>query len=169
MENNDVLRIKDNSAVQAHISMLQGIINRLSDKSANCKSWCVGIISAIFVLFFSTEKININNDLYWMYYTPVLLFLFLNCYYLGQERQFVKKQTDFIDNINNGKFEPKEIYLGKKHIRDNRSIICIFFCKLKDDLLSTIGAFFSFSIIIFYGVSLIITKVVLNNLIIVSS
>ena len=31
----------DSPAVTAHINLLQGIINRLANNSASCKTWCL--------------------------------------------------------------------------------------------------------------------------------
>lgn len=47
----DTLTAKENSAIQAHVNMLQGVINRMANNSANCKTWAITIISAILVLY----------------------------------------------------------------------------------------------------------------------
>lgn len=47
---NDVLQKMESSAVQAHVSMLQGIINRMANNSANCKTWTITIVAAMLVL-----------------------------------------------------------------------------------------------------------------------
>ena len=47
MDNNNKLEVLENSAVQAHISMLQGIINRMAGNSANCKNWTVTLVAAM--------------------------------------------------------------------------------------------------------------------------
>ena len=44
------LKNKDCPAVQAHISMLQGIISRMANNSANCKTWVITIIAAMLVM-----------------------------------------------------------------------------------------------------------------------
>lgn len=38
------LEILESSAVQSHISMLQGVINRMAENSANCKNWTVTLV-----------------------------------------------------------------------------------------------------------------------------
>ena len=80
MDNNNKLEILENSAVQAHISMLQGIINRMAANSANCKTWTVTLVAAMLVLLVDKEM-KIPNA--WVCLIPIVLFYFLDCYYLG--------------------------------------------------------------------------------------
>jgi hypothetical protein len=37
----------DNPAAIAHVNLIQGIINRLANNSASCKTWCLVIVSAL--------------------------------------------------------------------------------------------------------------------------
>lgn len=46
----NTLQKMESSAVQAHVSMLQGIINRMANNSANCKTWTITIVAAMLVL-----------------------------------------------------------------------------------------------------------------------
>ena len=80
MDNNNKLEVLENSAVQAHISMLQGIINRMAGNSANCKNWTVTLVAGICLI-------------------PTGLFFFLDCYYLALERMCIAAQNKFLDNI----------------------------------------------------------------------
>src|ERR1700730_5201974 len=45
----------DNPAVTTHISMLQGIINRLANNSGSCKTWCLTVVSALLSLAGATH------------------------------------------------------------------------------------------------------------------
>lgn len=47
--------MKEKSSVQAHISMMQSIINRMAANSANCKLWCITIMAAILALYFDGD------------------------------------------------------------------------------------------------------------------
>ena len=96
---NSILEKKESPAVQAHINMLQGIINRMASNSANFKTWSITILAALLVLVVD-GKIDLCN--LWICYIPIGLFFFLDCFYLGLERQFVEKQEKLIDNINKG-------------------------------------------------------------------
>ena len=89
----DVLK---DSAVQAHISMLQGIINRMAGNSANCKNWTVTLVAAMLVLLVDKEMQLPNACLCLI---PVGLLYLLDCYYLGLERAVIKSQKDFLDKL----------------------------------------------------------------------
>lgn len=88
--------MKESSAVQAHINMMQGMINRMSSNSANCKLWCITILAAILGLFYDNKFPHLDYC-----YFIVGLFYFLDCFYLGLERKFVKAQNDYVRAINN--------------------------------------------------------------------
>lgn len=105
-----ILENKEKSSVQAHISMLQGIISRMANNSANSKTWAVTIIAAMLVIVVDKDS-GFNNI--WVCYIPVLLFLFLDCYYLGLERTFIQKQNEFLDKINNEQSYENDLYIVK--------------------------------------------------------
>jgi len=107
---NSILEKKENPAVQAHINMLQGIINRMANNSANCKTWAITITAALLVLL-ADGKIG-SNDLL-ICYIPTGLFFFLDCFYLGLERQFVKKQEALINKINGGEDFEEDLFAVK--------------------------------------------------------
>jgi hypothetical protein len=143
----DKLNILERSAVQAHINMLQGIINRMASNSANCKTWAITILAAMLVLVVENK---ICSDKLWVCYIPIGLFFFLDCFYLGLERNFIKKQNDFISKIHNGENFENELFvvkkLNEKWYQKVWAAIKKFFCQL----LWTLKAIFSFSIIPFY-------------------
>lgn len=39
--------LKESSAIQTHINILQNVINRMASNSANSKTWTITIISAL--------------------------------------------------------------------------------------------------------------------------
>ena len=137
-----------NSAVQAHISMLQGIINRMAANSANCKTWAITILAAMLVLLVESK---ICSDKLWICYIPIGLFFFLDCFYLGLERSFIKKQNNFINKIHKGEDYEKDLFVVKKSekkwYQKAWAIIKKFFLQLFD----TVIAIFSFSTLPFYG------------------
>lgn len=96
MDNNKRLEAFESSAVQAHISMLQGIINRMAGNSANCKNWTVTLVAAMLVLLVDKEM-RLPNA--WLCLIPVGLFYQLDSYYLGLERVMIKSQKDFLDKL----------------------------------------------------------------------
>lgn len=149
----NTLENKENSAVQAHISMLQGVINRMANNSANCKTWAITIISAILVLY-ADDKVAIEN--LWICYIPVGLFFFLDCFYLGLERQIIKKQSSFVSKLNKGDNISDDIFMIKQKLDDNIcEIIATSVKGLFHQIKNTIGAVFSFSTTPFYGAILL--------------
>lgn len=135
--------VKENTAVQAHINMLQGVINRMAGNSANCKTWAITIISAILVLY-ADDKVS-NKDL-WICYIPMGLFFFLDCYYLGLERQIIKKQITFVSKLNNGEDVSNDIFL-----LSSSSSFCNYVKSFFSQLKNTAIAILSFSTLPFYG------------------
>ena len=72
---NNVLQKMESSVVQAHISMLQGIINRMANNSANCKAWTITIVAAMLVLL--VDK-NYNMPNAWICFIPIALFYLID-------------------------------------------------------------------------------------------
>ena len=97
MDNNK--KIKENlesSAVQAHLSMLQDIINRMSGNSANCKNWAVALVAAM-VAILADKEVQISNT--WICLLPIIPFYLLDCYYLGLERLCIEAQESFLKKL----------------------------------------------------------------------
>jgi hypothetical protein len=69
---------------QAHLQMILGVVNRLSQNSFLLKGWSVVLVSALFALAASDRK------LYFIYlaYFPAIAFWVLDGYFLWQERLF---------------------------------------------------------------------------------
>jgi hypothetical protein len=135
MTNMSDLKNKDCPAVQAHVTMLQGIISRMANNSANCKTWAVTIIAAILVLI--ADK-NMGFTDIWICYIPIALFFLLDCYYLGLERAFIKEQNSFLQKVPSGNYAD-DLYVVKGLPK---------FC---GQLWHTIKATISFSTTPFYG------------------
>ena len=69
---------------QAHLEIIQGVVNRLSHNSFLLKGWSVVLISALFALAAGSSKI------YFIYtaYFPFISFWILDGYFLWQERLY---------------------------------------------------------------------------------
>lgn len=152
--NNQILDSKNQPAIQKHLDMLQGVINRMATNSANCKNWLVVILAAILVLIFEGK---IESTKIWVLYIPTGLFFFLDSFYLGKERLVIKKQNEFVEDINNGNLNYCDLYIGK----NTTSSFCNRLKNWLNDLKNTILAIFSFSTLIFYG-AIILTIYFLN-------
>jgi hypothetical protein len=67
-----------------HLEMIQVIITRMASNSFMLKGWAVSLVAGVFVL---AEKDS--NALYFLIaYLPIVLFWFLDSYYLQLERKF---------------------------------------------------------------------------------
>ncbi|WP_018027906.1 hypothetical protein [Porphyromonas somerae] len=127
MERNKILEVLESSAVQAHISMLQGIINRMAGNSANCKSWTITLIAAMLVLLVD-QNMQIPNA--WICFIPIGLFYLLDCYYLGLERLYISSQEKFLERIH--KDEDYEECLYKvRELKGGCKQICSTFKAMK--------------------------------------
>ncbi len=96
----------ESSAVQAHLEIVQGIIQRMAENSRSCKVWCVTIVSAVLVLVARTGK----PDHALIAVVPTLLLLVLDTYYLTMERRFRNSYNGFVDSLHSAKLTPDAIY-----------------------------------------------------------
>lgn len=97
-DNETIKTLCESPAVITHIEMLQGIINRMANNCANCKTWAVTLVAAILALS--------HLDSWQMFYAslgPIVIFYLLDCFYLGLERRFIKMQKKFISDVREGK------------------------------------------------------------------
>lgn len=85
----------DSSAVQAHLTIMQGIIQRMAENSRSCKTWCITIVSAVLVLVLRVDK----PDYILVALAPAFLFLFLDTYYLALERGFRDSYKAFVNKL----------------------------------------------------------------------
>ena len=81
-------RPPDDSARQHHLSMIQGIVDRLAGNSAQMKNWTVAILAAL--LLFSQAAADGEDRVFAGIAMLVLTLVFwwLGGYYLKKERQF---------------------------------------------------------------------------------
>lgn len=67
-----------------HLELVQGVINRMANNSFMLKGWAVTLVAGIFVLAGKD-----TDKLYFLVaYIPVIVFWFLDSYYLLQERLY---------------------------------------------------------------------------------
>jgi hypothetical protein len=97
----------ESSSVQSYLNILQGIISRMAGNSANCKTWCITLVSGLIVVIADKAK----PDYAWIALIPVILFCFLDAYYLGQERTFRAVYNDFVGRMHGGRAGPTDLFL----------------------------------------------------------
>ena len=108
MTDNDKLRV-DSSAVQAHLTIMQGVITRMAENSRSCKVWCVTLVAAVLVLVARTGEPQ--HALIAL--APAVLFYVLDAYYVALERGFRKSYEAFVRKLHKGGLEPSDIYKVK--------------------------------------------------------
>ena len=130
-----------------YTNMVQGIMSRMANNSANCKAWAITIIAAILV--FSFDK---NNGIAGMPAVMcvfiLLIFWLLDAFYLGYEREFKEQLNTTIDKAATNESLDISILKIDLHLR---------FCQ---KLCNTIKAGLSFSTFGLYGVMIAILLIV---------
>jgi hypothetical protein len=74
----------ESPALIAHLNMLQAVVTRLAGNSAQCKTWCVAIVSALFGLAGATKSGRIAAAAI----IPILVFGFVDAAYLANEKAY---------------------------------------------------------------------------------
>ena len=97
----------ESGSVQSYLEILQGVINRMATNSAGCKTWCITLVSVIIVIIADKSK----PELIWIGVIPIILFLFLDSYYLGLEQRFRTVYNDFIKKIHEGSATIEDVFI----------------------------------------------------------
>lgn len=96
----------DNEAVLKHIDMFQGIISRMASNSSACKNWCIVLVSAYLAYAANNGKLNYIE----LSAIPVMIFWFLDAYYLGLERKFIAQFNQGVKKLRNNSFTLDDLY-----------------------------------------------------------
>lgn len=97
---------EESAAVQAHLQIMQGVIQRMAANSTSSKAWCITIVSAILVLIADKGK----PELAWLALLPAFLFLSLDAYYLALERAFRESYNSFVGKLHAGNVHVEDVY-----------------------------------------------------------
>ena len=85
---------------------MQGVIQRMAENSRSCKVWCVTLVAASLVLVARTAEPR--HALIAL--IPILLFLFLDSYYLALERAFIASQHSFVAKLHKREMVLSDVY-----------------------------------------------------------
>ncbi len=96
----------DNPAVTAHISLLQGIINRLANNSASCKTWCLTLVGALLSLAGATHVPGIVT----FALVAVAIFGLMDTMYLAEEMAYRDLYNSTVQAIRDGKYGRHNFY-----------------------------------------------------------
>ena len=95
------------SLLESTLNIAQGIISRMANNSANCRTWCITLVAAIMILVARTD-----NPFYTLIaFVPTTLFLFLDMYYLALERYFRGLYDSFVCKLHKEEIQPTDIYI----------------------------------------------------------
>lgn len=107
-----------------HLELVQSVITRMNTNSFQIKSMAITIVSTLIAIY-ASEK---NPDFILISIFPLLLFWFLDSYYLMQERRFRGLYNDILNKKNKKLklFEMRpDLYKG-----GNYSFWAVFFSKM---------------------------------------
>lgn len=144
-----------------YLEIMQGNIERMATNSANCKAWMVTIVAAVMALQCSVDALN-----GWILLgiLPVVLFWYLDVFYLHLERGMRNRETIFLNMLRSDQMEGykealfnfKPLMIGKKNLTDEQK---------EQGLVATDDRWLTESVKPFYGLTLacvMIISVVLN-------
>ena len=97
---------EESAPVQQHLTIMQGVIQRMAENSRSCKLWCVTLVAATLVLVARTGEPQ--HAL--LAFVPTLMFLVLDAYYLALERAFRSSYNDFVDKLHGDTLNVGDLY-----------------------------------------------------------
>jgi hypothetical protein len=93
-------------SVQAHLGILQNVIERMATNSTSAKTWCITIVSAIIVVIADKNKPNYAL----IALIPTFLFVALDAYYLAMEKGFRSAYNEFVQKIHDGSLTTEDLF-----------------------------------------------------------
>ncbi len=77
-----------------YLQMMQENITRMSNNSANCKTWMITIVTGILAIGCKIEELD-----GWIIFAlvPIIIFWYLDAFYLSLERGMRNRQRDFLN------------------------------------------------------------------------
>jgi hypothetical protein len=127
----------DNAAVIAHVNLLQGVISRLANNSASCKTWCLTLVGALVSLAGATHVPGIIT----FALVPVVIFGFLDSMYLGQERSYRDLYGRIIGKIRDGSYTSANAFEARAPLGIGRVIGAFTSWSIYPVYLGLIGAY----------------------------
>ena len=107
MDNQNNSFRENSQAVQAHLTIVQSVIQRMASNSSSCKAWCITLVSAVLVIVADKGKPQYAS----LAFIPTILFLVLDTYYLTLESMFRLAYNQFIDKLHSGKISGSDLYI----------------------------------------------------------
>ncbi|ENM8347193.1 hypothetical protein VCSRO209_3433 [Vibrio cholerae] len=108
-ENQPISVTEESPSVQAHLAMLQNVIQRMASNSSSCKSWCITLVSAVLVIVADKGK----PDYAWIALLPTVIFACLDAYYLALEKGFRETYNKFVEKLHSMSLVSSDLYAIK--------------------------------------------------------
>lgn len=134
-----------------YLQMMQSNIERMAANSANCKTWMVAFVTAFMAL---GSSVAINKCWLALGIIPVLLFWYLDTFYLHLERGMRNRERDFLNKVAAGDDEGYKIALF------NFKPMMVKKNEAKNGLVATNDRWFSQSTAPFYCIAIIAVLIV---------
>jgi hypothetical protein len=98
---------EDSQSIQAHLTLLQAVIQRMAGNSAACKTWCITLVSALLVLIADKGTPRFA----WLALIPTILFCILDAYYLALEQTFRNAYNSFVTRLHTGQLSREDLFV----------------------------------------------------------
>jgi len=107
------------------MEICQGIISRMASNAFKLKAWFLVVFSALFT-FFAKSDVKVVEDIVWI--LPMVMFIWLDGFYLRQERIFRMIYDDFEKTFNNSISVRKPFHLKptQEQLREFSIFNCVF-------------------------------------------
>ncbi len=93
-------------AIHTHLTLVQGVIQRMAENSRACKVWCVTLVAAVLVLVARTGEPQ--HAL--LALVPVVLFCVLDAYYVALERTYRIAYNGFVEALHAGDLNAADVF-----------------------------------------------------------
>jgi hypothetical protein len=99
----------DSPAATTHITLLQGIITRLANNSASCKTWCLTLVAALLSLSGAAHLPQMITATL----VPILIFGFLDVMYLATELAYRNLYSHIVETMRGDAYDKRLVFEAK--------------------------------------------------------
>ena len=99
--------LKSENCVTCYVQMLQDNISRMSSLSGIIKAAMCVVYTIYITIYVTIDKFQ---PYWWVGIVITIIGMIIDAYYLALEKTYVIKYDSFVDKLNNGILDEKEIY-----------------------------------------------------------
>ena len=108
----------------AHLEMIQAVITRMANNSFALKGWAVTLVAGLFAL----SSKDANQFYYLVTYIPIVVFWYLDSYYLCQERMY-RNLYEKVRNLDENEIDFSMNAAAKEFQTDKTTVSSCFLSK----------------------------------------